>query len=128
MRFREKCFVFFLFPKMKITPGFLTNVAESNFKGMDSVYVRQILPIYMNTLRSPGRLGDYERADELLESIVGFQKKFGSEVRPSQQKIDAEVLYNKYDIFRNLFTLYLFGGLIMLILVIIQIFRESKAY
>ncbi|MCM4159012.1 cytochrome C biogenesis protein [Antarcticibacterium sp. W02-3] len=103
-----------------------TKVAESNFKGMDSVYVRQILPIYMNTLREARKTGDYERADELLESIVGFQKKFGGEVRPSQQKIDAEVLYNKYDIFRNLFSMYLFGGLIMLILVIVQIFKDSK--
>ncbi|UJH91520.1 cytochrome c biogenesis protein CcsA [Antarcticibacterium sp. 1MA-6-2] len=103
-----------------------TDVAESNFKGMDSVYVRQILPIYMNTLREARTTGDYTRADEMLESINGFQKKFGSEVRPPQEKINAEILYNKYDIFRNLFMLYMLAGLIMLIFVIVQIFKDSK--
>ncbi len=103
-----------------------TKVAESNFKGMDSVYVRQILPLYMNSLRAARNSGDYTQADELLGSIGGFQRKFGSEVIPSEQKLRAEILYNKYDIFRNLFMLYMLSGLIMLAFVIIQIFNDNK--
>ncbi|QED36832.1 cytochrome C biogenesis protein [Antarcticibacterium arcticum] len=103
-----------------------SKVAESNFTGMDSVYVRQILPLYMNSLRGARETGDYTQANELVESITGFQKKFGAEVRPSQQKLDAEILYNKYDIFRNLFMLYMLAGLVMLVFVIIQIFNDSK--
>ena len=103
-----------------------TEVPESNFKGMDSVYARQILPIYMNTLQKAKATGDYEQADELVESITSFQKRFGEEVMPSEGKIKAEILYNKYDIFRNLFMLYMLAGLIMLILVIIRIFKDSK--
>lgn len=103
-----------------------TKVGESNFKGMDSVYVRQILPIYMNSLRDARASGDYSQADDLVGSIAGFQRKFGSEVIPTQQKLKAEILYNKYDIFRNLFMLYMLSGLIMLAFVIIQIFKDSK--
>ena len=103
-----------------------TTVAESNFKGMDSVYVRQILPIYMNSLRDARTSGDYTQADELVGSIGGFQRKFGSEVIPSEQKLRAEILYNKYDIFRNLFMLYMLSGLVMLIFVIVQIFKDGK--
>ncbi|CAM4337705.1 cytochrome c biogenesis protein CcsA [Gillisia limnaea] len=102
-------------------------VPEANFKGMDSVYAKQILPIYMNTLREARSSGDYTQSTELLESIKGFQKKFGGEVMPSERKIEAEVLYNKYDIFKNLFMWYMLAGLLMLVFVIIQIFKDSKA-
>jgi cytochrome c-type biogenesis protein CcsB len=101
-------------------------VPESKLTGMDSVYARQILPIYMNALRDSKATGDYTKSDELLGSITGYQKKFGAEVMPSEEKINAEVLYNKYDIFRNLFMWYMFAGLIMLILVVAQIFKDSK--
>ena len=101
-------------------------VPESNLTGMDSVYARQILPIYMNALRESKATGDYTKSDELLGSITGYQKKFGAEVMPSEEKINAEVLYNKYDIFRSLFMWYMFAGLIMLILVVAQIFKDSK--
>lgn len=102
-------------------------VPEANFKGMDSVYARQILPIYMNTLQEARSSGDYTQATELLESIKGFQKKFGGEVMPSDRKIEAEVLYNKYDIFKNLYVWYMLAGLLMLVFVIVQIFKDSKA-
>ncbi|MFN4763498.1 cytochrome c biogenesis protein CcsA [Gillisia sp. Q332] len=101
-------------------------VPEANFKGMDSVYARQILPIYMNTLREARSSGDYTQATELLESIKGFQKKFGGEVMPSDRKIEAEVLYNKYDIFKNLYIWYMLAGLLMMVFVIVQIFKDSK--
>lgn len=99
---------------------------EAGFKGMDSLYTQQILPLYFSALRKAKETGDYSQANELLESISGFQKKFGSEVIPSERKIRLEILYNEYDIFRNLFWMYMLAGVLMLVFVIIQIFREGK--
>ena len=99
---------------------------ESGFKGMDSLYTQQILPIYMGAIREAKQSGDYSQANELLESIKGFQRKFGAEVVPSENKIQAEILYNKYDIFRNLFWMYMLAGVIMLVFVIVQIFKDNK--
>src|SRR5690606_1983386 len=99
---------------------------ESGFKGMDSLYTQQILPIYMGAIREAKQSGDYSQAKELLESIKGFQRKFGAEVVPSENKIQAEILYNKYDIFRNLFWMYMLAGVIMLVFVIVQIFKDNK--
>lgn len=99
---------------------------EAGFQGMDSVYTQQILPMYMSALRSAKETGDYTQADELLGSIKSFQKKFGSEVIPTEEKIRTEILYNKYDIFRNLFWMYMLVGVLMLVFVIFQIFREGK--
>jgi cytochrome c-type biogenesis protein CcsB len=101
-------------------------VKEAGFKGMDSVYTQQILPLYMNALQDARETGDYGRANEFLGSIKSFQKKFGSEVMPSEDKIETEITYNKYDIFRNLFWMYMVAGLAMLVLVIAQIFKDNK--
>ena len=39
----------------------------------------------------------------LNSSIHKYQRKYGSEVVPSQRKIDLELFYNEYDIFKSLF-------------------------
>ncbi len=99
---------------------------EAGFKGMDSLYTQQILPMYMSALQKAKQSGDYSQADQLLGSIKSFQKKFGSEVMPSEKKIETEILYNRYDIFRNLFWMYMLAGVLMLIFVIAQIFKDNK--
>lgn len=101
--------------------------AEGKFKGVDSLYTVNVLPLYMQTLRMARSSGDYSKANDVLNSIEGFQKKYGEEVMPSQEKIDTEILYNKYDVFKNLFWQYMTAGLLMFIFVIIQIFKDNKA-
>ncbi|APG59436.1 cytochrome c biogenesis protein CcsA [Christiangramia salexigens] len=101
-------------------------VGEVNLKGMDSVYTKQILPLYMSALKTARETGDYSKADQYLESIKSYQKKFGSEVMPSEEKVNAEILYNKYDVFRSLFWMYMLAGLVMLFFVIVQIFNDNK--
>jgi cytochrome c-type biogenesis protein CcsB len=100
---------------------------ESGMKGMDSTYTKSILPLYFGTLSNATTSNDYKSADELLESINGFQKKFGSKVLPSEEKISLEILYNKYDVFKKLPYWYLTAAILMLLLTIINIFKERKA-
>ncbi|MDQ7917901.1 cytochrome c biogenesis protein CcsA [Mesonia sp. MT50] len=99
---------------------------EGKFKGVDSLYTLNVLPLYMQTLRKARTTEDYSKSNEVLSSIEGFQKKYGEEVMPSQEKIDTEILYNKYDVFKNLFWQYMVVGLLMFVVVIIQIFRNTK--
>ena len=99
---------------------------ENYFSGMDSVYTKQILPIYMQTLQKAKKEDNYTKADEILESMHNFQKKFGSEVRLSERKIDVEILYNKIDIFNRLYQYYLYAGVFMIIVVLFRIFKTNK--
>ena len=101
-------------------------INESNFKNKDSLYVQNILPLYFNSLRLARNDGDYSQSDNLLQSLEGFQRKYGSEVLPSETKIKAEILYNRYDIFKRLFSWYLYAGLLLFIVLIIQIFKSKK--
>ncbi|MFW0735913.1 cytochrome c biogenesis protein CcsA [Flavobacterium sp. T12S277] len=99
---------------------------QGGFKGMDSTYVTQILPMYFSALNNGSISKNFTTADQLVESINGFQKKFGSKVRPSEEKIDAEIAYNKYDIFKKLPFWYLTVSAFMLIFTIVNIFFEKK--
>ncbi len=99
---------------------------EYKFTGMDSVYTRQIIQIYRQSLLEARKTGDYSKPDQYVESIKSFQKKFGSEVLPTDKKIKAEIALNKYDIFRTLYRYYGLIGLLLMIFVIVRIFKESK--
>ncbi len=99
---------------------------ESGMKGMDSTYTKSILPLYFGALRNAIETKDYKTADELIESINGFQKKFGSKVRPSDDKISLEILYNKYDVFKKLPYWYITASILMLLFTILTIFKERK--
>ena len=101
-------------------------IDEVNFIGNDSLYVKNVLPLYFQALRLGKTNGDFSQSDELIESLKGFQRKYGSQVLPSTSKIKAEIFYNKYDIFKKLFSYYLYSSLLLFTVLIIQILKENK--
>ena len=101
-------------------------IDEFNFSGADSLYVKNVLPLYFQTLKLSRESNDYIQSEELLESISGFQRKFGEDVIPSSNKINAEITYNRVDIFNKLYRYYLLSGLGLLIVLIFQIFYDNK--
>lgn len=101
-------------------------LAEASFKGKDSLYVHNVLPLYFNSLRIAKSTNDYQEADELLESLKAFQQRYGSAVIPKTDRINAEITYNKYDIFKKLFSWYLYVGLVFFVLLIVQIFKDNR--
>ena len=101
-------------------------LGEAGLKGMDSTYTKSVLPLYFGSLNQASQTGDYKNADDLVESLNGFQKKFGAKVRPSEDKIDLEIMYNKYDILPKLFFCYALGGIFMLIFTLFSIFFDKK--
>jgi len=103
-----------------------SDVKPEDFKGIDSLYVKNVLPLYLGALENDIESGDYKNSKNLLESIRGFQTKYGSEILPSNDKIKAEILYNKYDIFKKLFSWYMYVGTLMFGFLIFQIFYENR--
>ena len=101
-------------------------ISEYSYEGADSLYVNNVLNLYFQTLRVARQDQDYTQSEELLESIKGFQKKYGSKVMPSDFKVSSEVVYNKADIFNRLYKWYLFAGLGLLLILIFQIFYDNK--
>ena len=106
----------------------LPEVKDVNFNGADSLYVNNVLQLYFQTLRGSKSSGDYSQSLELLESIKGYQTKYGKDVMPSDSKISSEIIYNKADIFNRLYKWYLMFGLSLLLILILQIFNDNRLY
>tara|TARA_B100000575_G_scaffold273970_1_gene257346 strand:- start:8369 stop:11410 length:3042 start_codon:yes stop_codon:yes gene_type:complete len=101
---------------------------DEKFIGADSLYVNNVLNLYFQTLRLSRENNDYSQSEELLESIKGYQVKYGEDVMPSDSKISSEIIYNKADIFNRLYKWYLLLGFSLLLILILQIFNEKKLY
>ena len=96
------------------------------FQGEDSTFVYQILPYYFGEVRKSRASGDWSSPDEIIDYLSKFQTTYGKAVLPSDRQINAEIYYNKYEIFNKLYRYYGLVGLIMMILLIIQLTRETK--
>ncbi|MFL2634045.1 MAG: cytochrome c biogenesis protein CcsA, partial [Candidatus Marisimplicoccus sp.] len=103
-------------------------VNDVEFNDADSLYVNNVLQLYFQTLRVSRESSDYSQSEELLESIKGYQVKYGSDVMPSDLKISSEIIYNKADIFNRLYKWYLLLGFSLLLVLILQIFNDKKFY
>ncbi len=95
----------------------------------DSLYTNFIkngFGVYLYTLNQAKQTGDFSEASKLLAAFKKTQHKYGSDVMLSDDKINTEVLYNKYDIFKKLFSWYMYAGTLLFILLIIQIFNDKR--
>ncbi|MGB2273716.1 MAG: cytochrome c biogenesis protein CcsA [Flavicella sp.] len=99
---------------------------QAPFSGIDSVFVKQIIPIYIQTLQESKASANFSEPNKILDGIKNFQKKHGAAVYPTVDKIKFEIAYNKYDIFKKLFKYYMYAGLLLFVFVIIQIFSANK--
>lgn len=97
----------------------------------DSMYqsfVNQSFNLYLYRLNSAKQSGDFSEVDKILDAFKKNQVKLGSDVMLSDKKINTEILYNKYDIFKNLHYAYMLFGALLFVLLIVEIFKEkSKA-
>lgn len=100
---------------------------HTGMKGIDSTFTRQILPIYLLSVRNAVETKNYKEADFYLGGINKFQHRYGAKVMPSEDRISSEITYNKYDIFKKLYYLYMLTGVLMLLFTIVNIFFEKKA-
>jgi cytochrome c-type biogenesis protein CcsB len=97
-----------------------------SFNKKDSAFVSNIVRYYAETLNESVQTGDYKLSNELIDGVHKFQKTYGSKVLPSDRKVELELFYNKYDIFKGLFWQYMLAGMLLFVFVIVQIFNSSK--
>ncbi|RAJ16945.1 cytochrome c biogenesis protein CcsA [Olleya aquimaris] len=83
---------------------------------------------YLYALNEAKQSGDFTKPEKLLNAFKTSQSKVGAEVMLSDDKINAEILYNKYDVFKKLFSWYLYAGTLLFILLIWQIFKDGNKW
>jgi len=83
---------------------------------------------YLLTLNEAKKTGDFTKAEKLLDAFKVSQKKVGANVMLSDDKIDTEILYNKYDVFKKLFSWYMYAGTLLFVLLLWQIFKSNNKW
>jgi cytochrome c-type biogenesis protein CcsB len=120
--------LFRIFPK----PGDRSNTwytpetAEGHFTADDELFVAKSLQLYVETVKKSLKTGNWDEANTIVESFSRFQKKYGADVLPSTAKINAELFYNKLDVFQWLSSIYGLIGLILLIFQFVSVFKPYR--
>ena len=100
-----------------------------NHKIKDTLYgnfIKAGFNTYLYALNAAKKTGDFTNATKLLEAFKKTQHQYGGSVMLTDKKVKTEILYNKYDIFKKLFSWYLYAGSLLFVLLIIQIFKEKN--
>lgn len=102
-------------------------VEEAKFEDpAQEQFVREFFNAYSYLLTEGKETGNFLKANTVLNNLMEYQRKFGSAVMPSDKKIEAEILYNRYDVFKSLYKWYAWFGILMLVLLITEIIRPMK--
>ncbi len=87
--------------------------------------IRGIAIEYFKAIDGALSSGEWSDATNALKKIANYQRFYGSDVYPSENKIAAEVLYNEADIFETLYPFYLVVGFVLLILSFVNILKPK---
>ncbi|MGF1555667.1 cytochrome c biogenesis protein CcsA [Paucihalobacter sp.] len=104
------------------------NLRERIADSMYANFINNGISTYLYSLNNAKQSGNFAQAEGILNGITKLQQTYGSEVMLSEDKIKAEVLYNKYDIFKQLFSWYMYAGVLMFIVLMVQIFKSKSLW
>jgi len=104
---------------------FATIEALQTFKPKEADKLRDIASAYFTAVDEALVSGKWNDADKALSKIAQYQKFYGAEVYPSENKIAAEVFYNKAKIFERVYPYYFLVGFTLLILSFIKILKPN---
>ncbi len=125
MVFTGSIFKLFAKPADENNKWFATIESLQTFPQEDAARVRQVAVSYFMGVEESLKTGDWSYANKAIDEIAKYQKFYGAEVYPSETKIEAELLYNQYNIFEKLMPYYLLMGFILLVLSFVQIIRPK---
>ncbi|MRI83589.1 MAG: cytochrome C biogenesis protein [Nitratiruptor sp.] len=95
--------------------------AIQHFPPKERELIRLIMASYFTSVEHGVQKGDWSKANKSLDVIRDYQKYYGSALIPSKRRIEAELLYNKLDIFNRLVPYYTIIGGILLLLILIHL-------
>jgi len=117
-----------LFPKEN-DPGHAWYAAcddLSSFPESDSLFISQILVEYVTEIRNATQTGDWSKPKAIVNEISKYQQNKNNTIEINPKKINAELLYNKINIFRYCKIVYFLTGGCLLILAFISFLNPQK--
>ena len=103
---------------------------QQNLSVVDSLYANFIKTgflAYLATLQNDKlQESDFSQSQKLLGALKTTQQRYGGDAMLSEEKIKTEIKYNKYDIFKKLFSWYMYASSLMFVLLIVQILKDKS--
>lgn len=94
----------------------------------ETEYLRNVINLYIQAIQIGNSTGNYKQADEILESIISYQRAHAMYELPSSKKINAEVFYFKSNIYDKLFPFYVSVGFLLLVISMLSIISQNKKF
>ena len=82
----------------------------------DSLFVENILYLYIQAAQQSLHTGDWSNPDETLKAISEYQTRYSGGIMPSPRSVSVEILLNKSDVFSRISKYYGVIGMVLLIL------------
>jgi cytochrome c-type biogenesis protein CcsB len=92
--------------------------------GMQTL-AQKFFPAYVPTVREAMTTGNWTLANELVAELATYQHRTGSDIVPSQAKLDFEILLNKSNVFDRLGKYYGLLGLAFLLIFFVSVFNHN---
>ncbi|UZO81072.1 cytochrome c biogenesis protein CcsA [Aquimarina sp. ERC-38] len=106
---------------------FAPSPANMNFPAEDSLFFKKIIPNYLLQLEDGVTSGDWNKANQTVALLKGFQQQNGTEVLLSDRKVELEIWYNNFSFFLICLIAYTVFGVILLFLSLFKIFKPEKS-
>ncbi len=103
-------------------PWYVPGTSVTGLPNGDSLFVKSGIQMLNESVSD----NNTEQALQVISALDKFQHKFGGELIPSERKKNLEILYNKINIFKRIFPFYLLFGILLLVVLFINIFRQKQ--
>jgi cytochrome c-type biogenesis protein CcsB len=120
------CYMVFRGSILRLFPGeekdkiwYSPGMEAEDYKGGDSIFIKSGFSMLVSSITGQ----DKEEAVKVLETIEGFQNKYGDSSLLSDSKKRAEILYNRVNPFERIFPYYMMIGFMLLFVLFVNIFR-----
>ncbi|WP_420553228.1 cytochrome c biogenesis protein CcsA [Tenacibaculum aiptasiae] len=94
----------------------------NDFTEEDARFTKTILPSYFKDLEQ----GKYKEAYQKMLYIKKYQEVLSADIIPTEERVEAELWYNKANINFWLFQVFFTVGLLLLILAVVKMFAEKR--
>lgn len=87
--------------------------------------IDQFYPMYIPALQASLKSQDHRLVDRMVAELNTYQQKYGGAILPTSDKVKAELLLNKLNIFNRLGKLYGLLGLLFLGILFTSVFKPN---
>lgn len=100
----------------------------SAFQGRDSMFVSRIFPWFATEAAQSAETGDWTTPDEIVGMIATYQEAKAAALDVSPRRIEAEMLYNRLDLFKWAGFGYMGFGLVLMLITMLGWARPAGGW